>query len=76
MSWLIWPAALVLCVLCAIGLVGMAVEDWRENRQNGPPAHQNNYYPAWLKNCITRADEFTYHPKKTERTVSHGHHPQ
>lgn len=77
MSWIIWPAALVLCVLCAVGLVGRAVDDWRENRQHGEPAPENNrYYPVWLQNCIALADPITVSEDQKERTPDHGRTPQ
>lgn len=78
MNWIIWPAALALCVLCAVGLVGRAIEDWRENRQHDAPAPENNrYYPVWMQNCIALADPLIPEPvEQKERTPAHGRTPQ
>lgn len=76
MSWIIWPAALVLCLLCAVGLVGRAVEDWRENRQHDTTPENNRYYPVWLQNCIALAEPLTTPTEQKERTPNHGRTPQ
>lgn len=76
MSWIIWPAALVLCILCAVGLVGRAVEDWRESRQHDTAPENNSCYPVWLQNCIALADPLTVPSEKKERTPTHGRTPQ
>ncbi len=73
MSWIIWPAALVLCVLCAVGVIGRAVEDWTDDHEAKP--ENNHYYPVWLQNCIALGDPLIPETAK-ERTPAHGRTPQ
>lgn len=75
MSWLIWPAALVLCVLCAVGVIGQVFEDWSHDQHDAVPEN-NRYYPVWLQNCIALADPLTAPIDQKERTPIHGITPQ
>lgn len=75
MSWIIWPAALVLCILCAVGVALETMRDWSESGQH-EVAENNRYYPVWLQNCIALADPITVSEDQKERTPDHGRTPQ
>lgn len=77
MSWIIWPAALVLCILCAVGVALETMRDWIESGQHEVAPENNRYYPVWLQNCIALAYPFIPDSiEQKERTPAHGRTPQ
>lgn len=59
-AYWIWPAALLLCVLCMVGVIGAAYFRHTET----PEEKGRGTYPVWLQNAIAYASEPVFNDKE------------